>query len=119
MRVVPQLRTTNLDATIDFYVSRLGATLEFRYSDFYAGLRLGDSHVHLKRVDTADPSIDFVREGNHLHLYIEVDDLDAMAATLTGRGVEFVMAPHGTAWGTRELAIRDDQGHTLYFSRSA
>lgn len=115
LRVVPQLRTTDLDATIDFYVAKLGATLEFRYSDFYAGVRLGDSLVHLKRVDAADPSIDFVRDGNHLHLYVEVDDLDAMAAALRDRGVEFVLEPHDTVWGARELALRDDQGHTLYF----
>ena len=35
-------------------------TLEFRYSDFYAGIRAGGQVVHLKLVDTTDPSIDFV-----------------------------------------------------------
>jgi uncharacterized glyoxalase superfamily protein PhnB len=26
-----------------------------------------------------------------------------------------VKALHDTDWGTREFAIKDDQGHTLYF----
>jgi len=25
---------------------------------------------------------------------------------------------HDTPWGTRELVIKDDQGHTLYFGES-
>ena len=116
-KVVPQLRTTDLDASIDFYVSRLGFELAFRHSDFYAGIRAGDQLFHLKLVDTPDPSIDFVESGNHLHLYFETADVDALASSLAEKGVPFVSPVQDTAWGTRELTIRDDQGHTLCFGQ--
>ena len=50
--VIPQLRTTNLADSIDFYVSKLGFALEFQYSDFYAGIKVGQQSFHLKLVDS-------------------------------------------------------------------
>lgn len=115
--VIPQLRTTDLDASIRFYTDRVGLTLEFRYADFYAGLRAGGQIVHLKLVDERDPSIEFVDAGDHFHLYFETDDAAGTAAALRRNGVRLVKEVHETPWGTRELAIKDDQGHTLYFGQ--
>ena len=53
--IVPQLRTTDLAASVDFYTTKLGFTLEFLYDDFYAGVRYGEHVVHLKLVDAPDP----------------------------------------------------------------
>jgi catechol 2,3-dioxygenase-like lactoylglutathione lyase family enzyme len=113
--VIPQLRTTNLAESIRFYTNMLGGTLEFQYEDFYAGIRLGSQVIHLKLVCEPDPSIAFVRDAEHFHLYLETDDLAAAADALQRNGVRFVSKPHETAWGTHEFAIEDDQGHTLYF----
>jgi catechol 2,3-dioxygenase-like lactoylglutathione lyase family enzyme len=113
--VIPQLRTTNLAESISFYTATLGLALEFQYEDFYAGLRAGNQRLHLKLVDEADPSIDFVDRGEHFHLYLETDDVAATAAALRKHGVRFVKDVHETPWDTREFAIKDDQGHTLYF----
>jgi catechol 2,3-dioxygenase-like lactoylglutathione lyase family enzyme/GNAT superfamily N-acetyltransferase len=113
--VIPQLRTTDLAASIRFYTEQLGFRLDFRYSDFYAGIRAGGQVVHMKLVDTPDPSIDFVDTGEHFHLYLETDDAAATAERLRANGVRLVKALHDTDWGTREFAIKDDQGHTLYF----
>ena len=113
--VIAQLRTTNLNESIHFYTNTLGLTLEFQYEDFYAGIRAGDSVFHLKRVDQKDPSIEFVDEGDHFHLYLETDDAATAAEALKRNGVRLARDVHDTAWGTREFAIKDDQGHTLYF----
>lgn len=113
--VVAQLRTTNLADSIRFYTTLLGGTLEFQYEDFYAGIRLGTQIIHLKLVDQPDPSIAFVRAGEHFHLYLETDDVTKAAETLQRNGVRFARGVHKTAWGTREFVIEDDQGHTLYF----
>jgi catechol 2,3-dioxygenase-like lactoylglutathione lyase family enzyme len=112
--VIPQLRTTDLAASIRFYTEQLGFTLDFRHADFYAGLRAGSQVVHLKLVDTADPSIDFVDAGEHFHLYLETEDAAAVAERLRANGVRLVKGLHDTDWGTREFAVKDDQGHTLY-----
>ena len=115
--VIPQLRTTDLAASIDFYTTKIGFTLDFQYEDFYAGLRAGDQVVHLKLIDEPDPSIEFVAQGEHFHLYIETDDASAAADSFRHNGVDLVKDVHETAWGTLEFIIRDDQGHTLYFGQ--
>ncbi|HWT10882.1 MAG TPA: VOC family protein [Roseomonas sp.] len=116
--ITPQLRTTDLDASIRFYVETLGFTLAFRWEDFYAGLRAGEAEVHLKRVDEPDPSIGHVAAGGHVHLYIHVTDIDALHADLRARGVPMLAGPIDRPWNTREIVLRDDQGHTLYFSQA-
>ena len=113
--VIPQLRTTDLARSIDFYTTKIGFTLDFQYEDFYAGLRAGDRVIHLKLIDTPDPSIQFVARGEHFHLYIQTADASAAADSLRRKGVDLVTDVHKTAWGTLEFTIRDDQGHTLYF----
>ena len=115
---IAQLRTTDLAASIHFYTVKVGLKLEFQYQDFYAGIRAGGQLFHLKLVDEKDPSIDFVDEGGHFHLYFETDDAAATADALRKNGVPLVKEPHETAWGTRELVIQDDQGHTLYFGEA-
>ncbi|HYX64565.1 MAG TPA: VOC family protein [Burkholderiales bacterium] len=117
--VVPQLRTTDLERAIRFYVETLGFELDFRYRDFYAGVRAGGQVFHLKRVDDADPSIAFVRDGDHLHLYFDVDGIDRAASELKERGARLLREAHDTPWGTREIALCDPDGHTLYFGQTA
>lgn len=116
--VIPQLRTTNLTESIHFYTTKLGLTLEFQYKDFYAAIRAGSQVFHLKLVDEKDPSIDFVENGDHFHLYLETTDVKATASTLQQNGVRLVRDVHETPWGTTEFTIKDDQGHTLYFGQT-
>jgi len=113
--VIPQLRTTNMASSVGFYTEKLGFTVAFNYQDFYVGLKVGGYLVHLKHVDKKDPSIPYVDEGGHLHLYIEIERIDEFVEQLKGRGVPLVKDLHETAWNTREFVIYDDQGHTLYF----
>jgi catechol 2,3-dioxygenase-like lactoylglutathione lyase family enzyme len=116
--LIPQLRTTDLQSSIRFYTTKLGLILEFQYQDFYAGIRAGRQVFHLKLVDEKDPSIGFVEAGEHFHLYLETIDIAATAATLKANGVILVKDVHETEWGTREVVIKDDQGHTLYLGES-
>lgn len=113
--IIPQLRTTDISASVQFYTEKLGFAIEFNYEDFYVGVRAGDHLIHLKLVDEQDPSISYVDEGGHLHLYFQCDGLAELAEQLKSRGVEMVEDLHNTTWNTREFVIRDDQGHTLYF----
>ena len=112
--IVPQLRTTDMASSIRFYTEKLGFSIEFNYQDFYTGIRAGGQIFHLKLVDEKDPSIPYVDEGEHFHLYFETKGLADFAAQLNANGVKFVKNLHETAWNTREIVIHDDQGHTLY-----
>jgi catechol 2,3-dioxygenase-like lactoylglutathione lyase family enzyme len=111
------LRTTDLAESIRFYTSKLGLTLEFQYQDFYAGIRAGKDLFHLKLVNEKDPSMGFVESGEHFHLYLETDNLAELAARLKANGVPIVKDVRETPWGTKELVVRDNQGHTLYFGQ--
>lgn len=113
--IAPQLRTTDIAGTLRFYKEKLGFSVDFNYENFYAGIRCGDQKVHLKQVCDQDPSISYVEEGGHLHLYLETGDATALSKELKDRGVALVKEVHETQWQTREFVIRDDQGHTLYF----
>lgn len=116
--VIPQLRTTDLQSSIRFYTTKLGLQLAFQYQDFYAGIRAGNQVFHLKLVDEQEPSIRFVEDGEHFHLYLETNDIATVSAALKSNGVSLVKDVHDTPWGTRELVIKDDQGHTLYLGES-
>jgi catechol 2,3-dioxygenase-like lactoylglutathione lyase family enzyme len=113
--VIAQLRTTDLKESIRFYTQEIGLALEFRYEDFYAGIRAGNQVFHLKLVDEKDPSIKFVDDGEHFHLYFGTDDVEAAAEALRRRGIRLTKDVHETPWGTKEFAVKDNQGHTLYF----
>ena len=117
-RITPQLRTRDLDGSIRFYTEKVGLLLDFRYSDFYAGIRAGDQLFHLKLADSPDPSIAWVQAEDHLHLYLGTDDVDAVAQRLRANGVALTQEPTDTAWQTRELVFLDDQGHTIYVGQS-
>ena len=112
--IVPQLRTTDMASSIRFYTEKLGFSVEFKYQDFYTGIRAGGQIFHLKLVDEKDPSIPYVDEGEHFHLYLQTNGISEFAAQLKANGVDLVKDVHNTPWNTREIVIHDDQGHTLY-----
>ena len=102
-----------IDASIRFYTEKVGLTLDFRYSDFYAGIRAGNNIFHLKLVDDADPSIAYVRDGGHLELYLGTP-CGWRRPHAGSNGVALLQEPTDTSWNTRELVLHDDQGHTIY-----
>ena len=115
--IAPQLRTTDMASSIAFYTEKLGFEVAFRFENFYAGVKAGEQTFHLKYVCDPDPSIPFVDEGGHLHLYFETDDVAAIADRLKENGVTLIKDVHETDWQTREIVLHDDQGHTLYFGQ--
>jgi catechol 2,3-dioxygenase-like lactoylglutathione lyase family enzyme len=117
-RVITQIRTTDIEASIDFYVSKLGFELDFRYQDFYAGIRAGNDVFHLKRVDDKDPSIDFVRQGGHFHLYFETVNVPQTVREFKARDVTFLTLPHDTPYSKNEFSIFDNEGHILFFAEA-
>jgi catechol 2,3-dioxygenase-like lactoylglutathione lyase family enzyme len=48
------------------------------------------------------------------HLSFQVDDVDAMYAELTRKGLTFGVAPADQAWGARIAALKDPDGNNVY-----
>jgi len=86
--IVPQLRTTDMTSSIRFYIEKLGFSVEFNHGDFYTGIRAGSQIFHLKLVDEQDPSIPYVDENEHFHLYLQTNGISSFAAQLKANGVE-------------------------------
>ena len=117
MSYIAQLRTTDLEQALDFYTNTLGYKIVFRYEDFYAGIDVDGQILHLKRVDDTDPCIEFVAQGDHFHLYIEVADLAARHEELAGGGAQ-VSAIKAQSWG-REFVVIDPEGQRIYYAEKA
>ena len=49
--------------------------------------------------------------GSRMQFTLTVDDVDAMCAELTSRGVELLNGPMDRPWGIRTAAFRDPAGH--------
>ena len=98
--IIPQLRTTDMASSIRFYTEKLGFSVEFNHGDFYTGIRAGSQFVHLKLVDEKDPSIPYVDEGGHLHLYLQTDGV-----------ADFADSAQSPRRATGEGRTRDCLGH--------
>ena len=48
---------------------------------------------------------------------LRTDDIAAFRGAQAAQ-VRLVRDVHDTPWGTKELVIKDNQGHTLYFGQS-
>ncbi len=49
--------------------------------------------------------------GSRLQLTLDVDDVDATCAELTGRGVRLLNGPKDREWGIRTASFQDPGGH--------
>jgi len=102
---IPILRVENLDASIDYYLTRLGFALEWR-AGVVASVRRDRTAIMLC-------------EGDQGHagtwLWISASDVDVLYAELESRGARLRHAPANYPWGSREIQVMDLDGHVLRF----
>jgi len=105
---------SDLPRAVEFYRDRLGLALEFSspehgYASFSAGgIRLG---VALAGADQAQ------LVGRHSGIGLEVTDLEAEHARLSGIGVRFTMPPTKQPWGGFMAMISDADGNVFYLDQ--
>ena len=97
--LTPFLKTMDLARTIDFYVNLLGFVVDMQWpagtpTDWYPALGLSGQ------------------------LWIDVDNVDALHATLVGK-VPIEWGPEVYGYRRREFAIQDCNGYLLTFSARA
>ena len=76
----------------------------------------GTTLVNLLKITAADELIGPAKvaspeAGSRLVFTIQVDDVDAMCAELTARGVELLNGPMDRPWGIRTASFSDPGGH--------
>lgn len=105
----------DLDATKQFY--REVFDLPVMYEDNNSAVfEFGNTLINLLKLTAAGalikPAVVASREaGSRFVFTIQVDDVDAMSARLTQRGVELLNGPMDRPWGIRTASFRDPGGH--------
>jgi catechol 2,3-dioxygenase-like lactoylglutathione lyase family enzyme len=107
---VEDLRTTKR-----FYQEVFGLPVHYEDDDS-AVFKFGNTLINLLKstaareliepADVASPGA-----GSRVQLTIDVNDVDAISAELTRRGVELLNGPMDRPWGIRTASFRDPAGH--------
>ncbi len=115
----PVLHVTDVEASLLFYVNRLGFTNPWRYAE--------DGRAHVAQVDRqgcalilADTWPEKVGKGLtfislNAESEMQVAALDALRAELTAKGVPVKEG----SWGYRLLVVDDPDGNQLFFNYPA
>lgn len=105
----PILRVTDFDASVAYYVSALGFTLEWRDGRFGS---VGRGHAHVMLCEGS-------QGGPGTWLYVGVSDADAAHEEFRRRGARIRQEPVNYPWGAREVHVFDPDGHVLRFGSDA
>ena len=102
------LPVSNLETAIEFYETKLGFKLGFRWGEpaWFAGITLDKVEIFLK-VDTPAP--------NAGALVFMVGDADALYEFHRGNGVKVVEEIDDRNYGIRDYAVKDLYGYQLVF----
>lgn len=113
--VMPLRYVASVDAMREFYLQQLGF-------DHLMGIVGKDGQLDFAIVQRAGAMLMLSRPQDSaatltgpMEIYIEVDDVDAYHAQLSGAGVAIVQPPQTQWWGDRNFSLRDPAGHTLWF----
>jgi catechol 2,3-dioxygenase-like lactoylglutathione lyase family enzyme len=105
----------DLEEAKRFYGKVFGLPVVYE-NDNSAVFEFGSTLVNLLKITAADelirPAKVASREaGSRLVFTIHVDDVDALCAELTARGVELLNGPMDRPWGIRTASFSDPGGH--------
>lgn len=124
IRVEAQLFVSDIKASCDFYVEKLGFAVAFTYGEpaFYAQVGRGEARLNLRLV--CEPVfVGDVREREHLlSASMTVDSAAALKRLFLefqANGVAFHQPLKTEPWGARTFVVRDPDGNLLLFSGPA
>lgn len=125
--LVPELMVSDFDRSLDFYTGLLGFTrLYGREDPAFAYLDREGAQIMIERTHDDPAWLTGPLEapcGRGINFQIEVSDIEALAARLTGAGWSFRLALED-AWyatsetrevGNRQFMIQDPDGYLLRF----
>ena len=105
----------DLESTKKFYGKVFGLPVVFEDNNSTV-FKFGDTLVNLLRITEAQGLIEPAKVASHeagsrFVFTITVDDVDAMCAELTTRGVKLLNGPMDRPWGIRTASFVDPGGH--------
>jgi PhnB protein len=119
----PYLIVRNASAAIDFYKRAFGAVELTRHADpsgkiRHAEFRIGDSPFMLTDEWSEFPEWQGpqARGGTPVHIYLYVEDADALFAQAVGAGAKQLLPMQNQFYGDRSGGITDPFGHVWYIA---
>lgn len=105
----------DLEGTKEFYGKVFGLPVTFEDADS-AVYKLGNTLINLLKITEAGELIEPAKvasreSGSRCLFTIPVDDVDAMCAELSARGVSLLNGPIDRPWGVRTASFADPGGH--------
>lgn len=105
----------DLSVTKAFYQEVFDLSLTYEDPDS-AVFRFGNTLINLLKASeatelVAPATVGRPDDGPRMQFTIAVDDVDAMCAELTRRGVALLNGPMNRPWGIRTASFRDPGGH--------
>ncbi|MEO7913330.1 MAG: VOC family protein [Roseiflexaceae bacterium] len=105
----------DLAAAKQFYLKVFGLPVDYQ-DDNSAVFKFGNTLVNLLKITAAGELIEPATvarraAGSRVVFTINVDDVDALCAELTARGVELLNGPIDRPWGIRTASFSDPGGH--------
>jgi catechol 2,3-dioxygenase-like lactoylglutathione lyase family enzyme len=110
-----------LDTTKRFYQTTFELPVVFEDANS-AVFKIGGTLINLLKIECANELVEPAqvarRDAGSRHVFsIEVDDVDAMCAKLTARGVRLLNGPMDRPWGIRTASFQDPAGHIWEIGR--
>jgi uncharacterized glyoxalase superfamily protein PhnB len=115
-QIAPQFFTTDMHATLDYYSGKLGFACLGTWQDppVYAIVGRDEHRIHFRWAEAPTPNPEKY-DDELLDAYVRVDDVDALYAEYSARGVEFTRVLADTPWHSREFVVKDCDGRLIAF----
>ncbi len=115
-QIVPLFFTMDIPGTCAYYREKLGFECLGTWQDppVYAILARDRQAIHFRCAEPPTSNPNKYRD-ELLDAYLFVDDVDALYAEFSGRGVEFTRTVGDMPWGCREFVVKDPDGRLLAF----
>jgi len=106
--VKPILSVGDVDASIAYYVEKLGFELSWCWGEptAFACVTAGRFEIYFCKDYQGQPGT---------WIAIDVDDVDALYTEFKDRGADVRQPPTNFEWGMREMNVRDPDGHRIRF----
>ena len=113
------LTVDDVQRSVDFYSGKLGLKVEWNSVPAFAMIRHGAGTIGLLAMSEAAKegvSVSTPAQKAAMHVAFTTDNLDALYAALTQRGVVFHQPPHDEPW-ERAMTAYDPDGYAVEFAQ--
>ena len=115
-QIAPQFFTTNMPATLDYYMHKLGFDCLSTWENppLYAIVARNQQRINFRLAEPPTANPDKYAD-ELLDAYFDVEDADALYAEYAARRVEFTRELADMPWHKREFVVKDCDGRLLAF----